>query len=80
MTIKEIQEAVIERAQAGDDKALSELLKAVRPNIHNYAMKHCVINDVDDAVQEVLITVSRRLDSLKIVAALSSWLFTTSSW
>lgn len=77
MTIKEIQEAVIERAQAGDGEALSELLQAVRPNVHNYAMKHCVINDVDDAVQEVLITVSRRLDSLKIVAALSSWLFTT---
>ena len=77
MTIKEIQEAMIVRAQAGDSEALSELLQAVRPNVHNYAMKHCIISDVDDAVQEVLITVSRRLESLKIVAALSSWLFTT---
>lgn len=77
MAIKDIQKGTISLAKAGDNQALTELLQAVRPSVRNYAMKHCVISDVDDAVQEVLITVSRQLKSLRFVAALSSWLFTT---
>ncbi|MEC7547796.1 MAG: sigma-70 family RNA polymerase sigma factor [Pseudomonadota bacterium] len=72
-----ITDELIVGAQAGDSQALDQLLYFIQPNVRDYAMKHCVINDVEDAVQEVLLTVSRRLETLRIVAALSSWVFTT---
>ena len=37
--------------------------------------RNCLISDVDDAVQEVLLVLSRRLSSLKVLAAFSGWLF-----
>ena len=37
---------------------------------------HCQASDVDDAVQESLLVVSRKVKALKVAAAFSSWLFT----
>ena len=41
-----------------------------------YALKHCHISDVDDAIQESLLIISRKVKGLKVVAAFSGWLFT----
>lgn len=41
-----------------------------------YAYRHCHASDVDDAVQESLLVVSRKVKGLKAAAAFSSWLFT----
>lgn len=73
----ELDLVVLEAARGGDVDAMTILLTEVQPMVRRYAMKHCVISDVDDAVQEVLIVVARRLESLRIMAAFSSWIFKT---
>ena len=46
-----------------------------RQDLRRYAEYHCVINDVEDAVQESLITVSRKLGDLRSLECFASWLF-----
>lgn len=69
------KDTIIAAARNGDSSAMDQLLSMTQPDVRRYAMKHCNISDIDDAVQEVLLTISRRLDSLKILAAFSSWVF-----
>lgn len=69
--------SIIAAARDGNRKALETLLVHSQPDIRRYAMKHCTISDVDDAVQEVLIIVARKIATLKVLAAFSSWLFKT---
>lgn len=64
------------RAQAGDIDALNHLLVACRADARRYALRHCVTSEVDDAVQEALLIVSRHVRSLTNAAAFASWLFT----
>lgn len=66
---------MLEAARLGDTAALDSLLKACQPDVRRYAYRHCLISDVDDAVQETLLIVTRRLRSLRAVAAFSGWLF-----
>ncbi len=77
MSLKNLDQNLILAAQVGDRDALEQLLVLTQPDIRQYAKQHCVISDVDDAVQEVLIILARRLETLKILAAFSSWLFKT---
>ncbi len=70
-----IKEVMITAARNGDPSAMNQLLFITQPDVRRYAMKHCKISDIDDAVQEVLLTISRRLESLRILAAFSSWVF-----
>ncbi len=63
-------------AQAGDPAAISRLLAVCQADARRYARRHCHASDVDDAVQESLLTVSRKVKGLKAAAAFSSWLFT----
>jgi RNA polymerase sigma factor (sigma-70 family) len=60
-------------AHGGDPGALEQLLRVTRPNIRRYAQQHCLLSDVDDAVQEALLIVSRKLPSLRVLAAFSGW-------
>ena len=41
-----------------------------------YARRHCHVSDIDDAVQESLLIISRKVTGLKAAVAFSSWLFT----
>lgn len=63
-------------AQAGDPAALALLLGMCRGDARRYAQKHCHASDVDDAVQESLLIISRKVKGLKAAIAFSSWLFT----
>ncbi|MFO6256508.1 RNA polymerase sigma factor, partial [Pseudomonas aeruginosa] len=63
-------------AQTGDAAALSRLLAVCQADARRYAYKHCHASDVDDAVQESLLIISRKVSGLKAAAAFSSWLFT----
>lgn len=63
-------------AQMGDAAALSRLLAVCQADARRYAYKHCHASDVDDAVQESLLIVARKVRGLKAAAAFSSWLFT----
>ncbi|MBI3711564.1 MAG: RNA polymerase sigma factor [Burkholderiales bacterium] len=62
-------------AQTGDPKAISRLLTLCHADARRYAYRHCAASDVDDAVQESLLLMSRKIHTLKAAAAFSSWLF-----
>ena len=70
------RDALITAAQTGDAAAISRLLAAYQADARRYAYRHCLASDVDDAVQEALLIVSRKVKGLKAAAAFSSWLFT----
>lgn len=63
-------------AQTGDVAAISRLLAVCQADARRYAYRHCHASDVDDAVQESLLVISRKVKGLKAAAAFSSWLFT----
>jgi len=65
----------LEAARAGDRLALERVLVHSRQNLRRYAEFHCVINDVEDAVQESLLLVSRKLRDLRQLECFASWLF-----
>ena len=75
MTFSAQHHSLLEAARLGDTAALDRLLQVCQPDIRRYAYRHCLISDVDDAVQETLLIVTRRLRSLRVVAAFSGWLF-----
>ena len=67
---------LIESAQSGNATALNLLLGACQVDARRYARRHCFLSDVDDAVQEAMLIVSKKIRSLKAAAAFSGWLFT----
>lgn len=62
-------------ARGGDRSALERVLGRSRQDLRRYAEYHCPINDVEDAVQESLFTVSRKLMDLRQLESFTSWLF-----
>ncbi len=70
------RESLILAAQTGDPAAISRLLAVCQADARRYARRHCHASDVDDAVQESLLIISRKVTSLKVAMAFSSWLFT----
>ena len=65
----------LEAARGGDRPALERVLTRSRQDLRRYAEHHCVVNDVEDAVQESLFTASRRLTDLRQLECFASWLF-----
>lgn len=70
-----VDESDLEAARQGDRPALERVLTRSRQNLRRYAEFHCVINDVEDAVQECLLQVSRRLRDLRQLECFTSWVF-----
>jgi len=69
-------ENLILAAQSGDTSALDDLLVSSQMDARRYARRHCASSDIDDAVQESLMILARRITALKNAAAFSGWLFT----
>jgi RNA polymerase sigma-70 factor (ECF subfamily) len=68
---------LIEAAQSGDEEALLTLLKAAQPDIRRYARQNCrTADDVEDAVQETLWLLYRRVGTIRAFTSISGWLFT----
>ena len=67
--------SLVAAAVAGDPAALVGLLEAARPDIRRYARATCRAADVDDAVQETLWLLYRRVGTIRLAASLSAWLF-----
>ncbi|GFZ94063.1 RNA polymerase sigma24 factor [Elstera cyanobacteriorum] len=66
---------LIAAAQAGDAAALADLLTRSQPDIRRYAQRYCARSaDIDDAMQDALIAVTRRLGQLRQVGAFTGWL------
>lgn len=70
------QEILILAAQSGDTAALNRLLVACQTDARRYARRHCAASDIDDAVQESLMILARKVKALKAAAAFSGWLIT----
>jgi RNA polymerase sigma factor (sigma-70 family) len=70
------KENLILAAQTGDPAAISRLLAVCQADARRYARRHCHASDIDDAVQESLLIISRKVTGLKAAVAFSSWLFT----
>jgi RNA polymerase sigma factor (sigma-70 family) len=73
--VKEIDLALIDAARAGDPGAIDRLLIEARLTLRRYAQRSCLVSDVEDAVQESLLVLSRYLSTLRHAQAWSRWLF-----
>lgn len=66
----------IERAVAGDQKALEEVLAGVQDLVFNLSLRMLgLLPDAEDATQEILIKVMTRLSSFRQESSLSTWVF-----
>jgi RNA polymerase sigma factor (sigma-70 family) len=67
--------SIVLAAKRGEPLAIAELLRLYSPDVRRFAMRHCLVSQVDDAVQETLLVLARRLHQLEKAAALTAWLF-----
>ena len=70
------RDRLAKEAIAGDREALLRLLEVVQPDIRRFARAQCQSGDAEDAVQETLWILYRRVGALRTAAALPAWLFT----
>lgn len=67
---------VISAAQRGDPAAISVLLSGSHPHVQRFARTLCATpEDAEDAAQEALVVLYRKIGTLRATAALASWLF-----
>ncbi len=67
--------ALVEAARRGDFGALEKLLETCRPDLRRYAAINCLAADVEDAVQESLLILYRKVGALRSISAFPRWLF-----
>ncbi len=66
------------RAQRGEPAALDGLLRAVFPTAQRFAARSCPSReDAEDAVQDALTALVRRVGALRAAETVTSWLFVT---
>jgi RNA polymerase sigma factor (sigma-70 family) len=67
---------MVEAARQGDIAAVEHLLAACRPDLRRIAHTQCAAGvDAEDAVQESLLLIYRRIGALRTVAAFPAWTF-----
>ena len=67
---------LVEAACAGDERALSQLLRTCQPDLKRFARRTCANSeDAEDAVQVALWQLHRKIGTLGTVAAFATWLF-----
>jgi RNA polymerase sigma factor (sigma-70 family) len=69
-------EQVISAAQQGDPTAIALLLDGSHAHVRRFARTLCTTpEDAEDAAQEALIILYRKIGTLRVAAALASWMF-----
>jgi RNA polymerase sigma factor (sigma-70 family) len=69
-------EQVVSAAQQGDPRAISILVSGSHTNVQRFARTLCATpEDAEDAAQEALIVLYRKIGTLRAAAALASWMF-----
>jgi RNA polymerase sigma factor (sigma-70 family) len=69
-------ERVVTAAQRGDERALAALVSGSHPNVRRFARTLCASpEDAEDAAQEALVVLYRKIGTLRASAALASWMF-----
>jgi RNA polymerase sigma-70 factor (ECF subfamily) len=72
--------ALLESARGGDARAIESLLAVAQPDIRRYARRSChTAADVDDAVQETLWLLYRRVGTLRALTSFAGWLVTVTT-
>jgi RNA polymerase sigma factor (sigma-70 family) len=67
---------LIAAAQRGDVEAITALVSGSHPNVQRFARSLCATpEDAEDAAQEALIILYRRIGMLRASGALASWMF-----
>jgi RNA polymerase sigma factor (sigma-70 family) len=69
-------EQVISAAQHGDPRAIATLLDGSHAHVQRFARTLCSSpEDAEDAAQEALIVLYRKIGTLRVTAALAAWMF-----
>lgn len=69
-------EELVRAAQEGDDDAVRALVSGSYPHVLRFARTLCATpQDAEDAAQEAVIILYRRIGMLRATAALASWMF-----
>jgi RNA polymerase sigma factor (sigma-70 family) len=69
-------EQVVSAAQQGDPRAITTLISGSHAHVHRFARTLCSTpEDAEDAAQEALIVLYRKIGTLRTTAALASWMF-----
>jgi RNA polymerase sigma factor (sigma-70 family) len=69
-------EQVISAAQQGDTRAIATLLSGSHAHVRRFARTLCATpEDAEDAAQDALIVMYRKIGTLRATAALASWMF-----
>src|SRR3954471_13677100 len=69
-------EPVIRAAQQGDVASLAAVISGSHPHVHSFAGSLCASpQDAEDAAQEALIILYRKIGTLRATSALGAWMF-----
>jgi RNA polymerase sigma factor (sigma-70 family) len=69
-------EQVVRAAQQGDPRAISMLVSGSHAHVQRFARTLCATpEDAEDATQEAMIVLYRKIGTLRATAALGSWMF-----
>lgn len=73
----QFEQVLVESACEGHTDAIEELLRQCQPSVTQFARKYCATpQDVEDAVQQTLWLIYRKINTLKSTQAFVSWIFT----
>lgn len=65
---------LLARAQRGDPAAIERLLETLAPTLYRFARRLCGDGpDVDDAVQDAMVTIARKVSEFEGRSSLTSW-------
>lgn len=68
--------ALVEAARDGDARAITALVSGSHPHVRRFAHSLCTTpQDAEDAAQEALIILYRKIGMLRATGALASWMF-----
>jgi RNA polymerase sigma factor (sigma-70 family) len=69
-------ERVVSAAQDGDPRAIATLVSGSHAHVRRFARTLCATpEDAEEAAQEALIVLYRKIGTLRVAAALGSWMF-----
>lgn len=69
-------QAMVRAAQRGNKEALLKLLETSRPDLKRIAATQCAsLADADDAVQESMLQIYRRIGTLRTISSYGAWVF-----
>ncbi|MFB6549323.1 RNA polymerase sigma factor [Streptomyces sp. NPDC056405] len=67
---------LVAAAQSGDEPSIAALVSGVHPHVQRFAFALCASSqDAEDAAQEAMIVLFRKIGTLRAAGALASWMF-----